>query len=338
MHKTLLIFKNKKLAGKLRSLNVWNESSGFEIGEIRCSLYREFEKYNEFELVIADKEFAIELLKQSSVKRIKLRVAICDTEADFQTARQGIVLGAKDYITVPLDVTSILSLLNRTESELSRGAAQDILTAELLLDYFESRDKGYYAYLNDLLERLKKESKNISNAAGHLKRIYERVWEEISSKYQWLDLYLNDKIFRLSDSSVPATVFEHNAVKLMTLFSEFCQLYPKHNAQLDEVISTILNYPEGDLRQKTLSSELHINSTYLSTVFLAQTDIRFVDYVNTVKLKRAAWLLLNTNLEIAEVAKRLDYKDKSYFSKLFKRQYGSAPSLFRIPPDYDFQI
>ena len=78
--------------------------------------------------------------------------------------------------------------------------------------------------------------------------------------------------------------------RIMTLFSEFCELYPAHNEQLECVINEILNYPESDLRQKTLSANLHINSSYLSTVFLAQTGIRFVDYVNIVKLKRAASL------------------------------------------------
>ena len=33
-----------------------------------------------------------------------------------------------------------------------------------------------------------------------------------------------------------------------------------------------------------------MNSSYLSTVFATQTGMRFVDYITTVRLKRAGWL------------------------------------------------
>ena len=55
-------------------------------------------------------------------------------------------------------------------------------------------------------------------------------------------------------------------------------------------------------------------------------------------LGRVAWLLLNTTLSVTEIASRLEYKDNSYFSKLFRQRYGMAPSIYRMPLNYDFQI
>ncbi len=69
----------------------------------------------------------------------------------------------------------------------------------------------------------------------------------------------------------------------MHSFLEFSELYPAHGEGLDDILLYILNRPEGDLKQKTISEELYINRSYLSTVFAAQIRVNFVDYVNTVK-------------------------------------------------------
>ena len=73
-------------------------------------------------------------------------------------------------------------------------------------------------------------------------------------------------------------------------------------------------------------------------MFAAQIRINFVDYVNTVKMKRAAYLLKHTKMKVIDIAGTLDYKDMGYFLKRFKAKYGVTPSQFRIPETYEFQI
>lgn len=94
---------------------------------------------------------------------------------------------------------------------------------------------------------------------------------------------------------------------------------------MQDVILYILNNPESDLKQKTIASKLYMNSSYLSTVFATQTGMRFVDYITIVRLKRAGWLLKNTEMKITEIALRLDYKDVGYFRNFSK----SNTALFR---------
>ena len=126
---------------------------------------------------------------------------------------------------------------------------------------------------------------------------------------------------------------------ICAFFEEYCSLCPlTANAKIREVILYILNNPENDLRQKRISSELYINSSYLSTVFAAQTGIRFVEYITNVKLKRASWLLKETDLKIMEIAERLDYRDIGYFSRLFKKKYNMTPTEYRLPEGYNYQI
>lgn len=121
-------------------------------------------------------------------------------------------------------------------------------------------------------------------------------------------------------------------------FVEFSELYPVHGEGLDDILLYILNRPEGDLKPKTISEELYMNRSYLSTVFAAQIGVNFVDYVNMVKMKRAAFLLKHTKMKIIDIAGVLDYKDMGYFLKRFKAKYGVTPSQYRIPETYEFQI
>ncbi|MBR1422793.1 MAG: helix-turn-helix domain-containing protein [Ruminococcus sp.] len=336
MYSVMLLMDNKKLERELRSLSVWGEASCFEITASTSKL--SMEELSGCELIIAEKTMGLQLLRKAQLHRKQLRVVLCSYDKDFDSARQGMVLGAYDYITMPFDLPQIHSMLGRAESELRVDEVSDIIALEQIIEYFYERNDDFYSYFNTMLDRLLSGSEDMLRSAEKLGRLYENIWEELSERHQWFDLYISDGLFRLERPYTDREQFDSNASRIVSLFKEFCELYPHHSEQLEEVITTILNYPEGDLRQKTLAAQLHINSTYLSTVFLAQTGIRFVDFVNSVKLKRAAWLLINTTLGVTEIAIRLDYKDSSYFSKLFRQRYGVAPSLYRMPPSYDFQI
>jgi two-component system response regulator YesN len=124
----------------------------------------------------------------------------------------------------------------------------------------------------------------------------------------------------------------------LSLFKYYEKLLPNYNESLGQIISYILYNPESDLRLKSLSENLHINKSYLSTVFIAQTGIRFVDYITNIKLMRGAWLLKNTDMKVSEIALRLDYKDTAYFSKKFRQMFNITPSEYRLPDDYIFEI
>jgi len=47
------------------------------------------------------------------------------------------------------------------------------------------------------------------------------------------------------------------------------------------------------------------------------------------RIQRAGELLKHSKLKIYEVAQALGYENTTYFSTLFKRQYGVSPKQFR---------
>ena len=55
----------------------------------------------------------------------------------------------------------------------------------------------------------------------------------------------------------------------------------------------------------------------------------FTEYLNTVRLNVAKDLLITSNYNLSEIAREAGYTDLSYFSKLFKKEYGISPSKYR---------
>ncbi|MGW0196375.1 AraC family transcriptional regulator [Nonomuraea sp. NPDC003201] len=53
------------------------------------------------------------------------------------------------------------------------------------------------------------------------------------------------------------------------------------------------------------------------------------EYVLRLRLNRAKELLVSTDLPVAAVGRRVGYDDAGYFSRLFTRRTGTAPSRFR---------
>jgi signal transduction histidine kinase/CheY-like chemotaxis protein/AraC-like DNA-binding protein len=53
------------------------------------------------------------------------------------------------------------------------------------------------------------------------------------------------------------------------------------------------------------------------------------EYLRIIRMKKAAELLANTNLNVSEVSYKVGINDPFYFSKCFKAQFGKSPSQFQ---------
>ncbi|WP_433323851.1 AraC family transcriptional regulator [Spirillospora sp. CA-294931] len=53
------------------------------------------------------------------------------------------------------------------------------------------------------------------------------------------------------------------------------------------------------------------------------------DYVLTIRLNQAKELLVTTDLAVASIARRVGYDDPGYFTRIFTRRVGTAPSEWR---------
>jgi two-component system response regulator YesN len=348
MYKVMLAFDNYELLKEVENLHIWGDVSEFNIVKVvrdGNSAYSEMRK-QKFDLVVAEINLsgldALQLLRMSKSESLCDHIVLCSEFSNFDYARHGIILGAFDYFVKPFDENLFYSMFSRIKNEAYANGALEILYTEKLISYFENHDNGIYEYIDNMLSKIYSSGNNELDSHRSVQQIYKTVVEEIFDKNDWLDLYISQESMFAPDLIMEGNSNSykmHYRNKLYFLFDEYLTLFPNtSNDKIKEVILYILYNPESDLKQKTIADNFYINSSYLSTVFSAHTDIRFVEYLTIVKMKRAGWLLRNTNMKIVDISSRLYYKDIGYFARLFKKHYNTTPSEYRIPENYSFEI
>ena len=101
--------------------------------------------------------------------------------------------------------------------------------------------------------------------------------------------------------------------------------------RINSVIKSIHKYMESN-RPVTLAAMAKVaNMTpeAFSSYFHKTTRKKFIDYLIEVKLSRAKNLLLNTNLQIWDIAERSNFTNLSNFNRLFLKHYKMSPRDFR---------
>ncbi|MCZ0703718.1 YesN/AraC family two-component response regulator [Natronobacillus azotifigens] len=96
-----------------------------------------------------------------------------------------------------------------------------------------------------------------------------------------------------------------------------------------EAIEYIDEYYYADLSLKKVAAHVHLNPSYLSTLFKDELKLSFVEYLTRVRIQRAKQLLLTTDLNVTEIAEKVGYSTPKYFNKVFKEQEKVTPSGFR---------
>jgi ligand-binding sensor domain-containing protein/signal transduction histidine kinase/CheY-like chemotaxis protein len=101
--------------------------------------------------------------------------------------------------------------------------------------------------------------------------------------------------------------------------------------RLMELIESKMEDP--DFNVSTLVEQIGMSQTVLYKKIKALTDLSITDFIKSQRLKRAAQLLQENQLSIAEVAYSVGFNDRKYFSKEFRKQYGVAPSEYHQKTD-----
>ncbi|MCD2425407.1 response regulator [Niabella pedocola] len=100
----------------------------------------------------------------------------------------------------------------------------------------------------------------------------------------------------------------------------------KFMERLMEVIEANLNNPEFHV--SALAREVGMSTAVLYKKFNALTQMPIGEFIKSLRLKKAALLLRNDKLNIAEVAWEVGFNDRKYFSKEFKKFFGQTPSEY----------
>lgn len=173
---------------------------------------------------------------------------------------------------------------------------------------FTLNDAKYYCYYlsnqcKDILnyylgQNNTKSSASVQNVVSRLFRI-----EELKEYY--LQFFLN-----ITEMLRPKSIYAQDDV------IENVQTYIRHNYQ-------------KSLTQDFIASLFYLNRSYLSTLFRQRTGMKFIDYLNHVRIDKAAELLQTSDRKMYQISKAVGYDNPKYFFRIFKKKMGCSPEQYR---------
>ena len=124
--------------------------------------------------------------------------------------------------------------------------------------------------------------------------------------------------------------------KLIRLFSQKFQVEPTEillpdadKTFLEKTIRVIEeNIAESTLNIDFLASEMNVSRTQLYRKLKALTDLSGNQFIRLIRLKRAAQLLAQNQLNIAEVMHETGFSNYSHFNACFREQFKKSPKEF----------
>ena len=101
----------------------------------------------------------------------------------------------------------------------------------------------------------------------------------------------------------------------------------------DILVRETLKYIDAQYKTATLgkiAEEYHQSLSGLSKVIKQETGYNFQELLMRKRFQKATKLLLETNLQVEEIAVSVGYENVSYFYRQFKHRYGMTPRQYRI--------
>lgn len=137
MYNVLLVDDDKVVRYYLKKMNLW-ERYGFTISDEASDGYEALNKVclSHFDLAFVDIKMprmnGIEFLKELKKNKSDLCVVFISGYSDFAYTRQGIILGAFDYMLKPVEEEALIDVLSRVNTFLENKNCENEINKKLL--------------------------------------------------------------------------------------------------------------------------------------------------------------------------------------------------------------
>lgn len=340
MYSIMIVDDREIFRRQLKRFPAFRESTAFSIdyeaqnGEEALDILHK----NKVDMVITDIRMpimdGIELLKRIKDENLCSCVVFLSEYAEFSYARQGLQMGAFDYLVKPISDEAVRDLLARAESLLSAGrnAWLDVTDAqkERIAQFIMDNDDYARKLCGDIASGIAAGSAGDTVAAEALGGLLHDVGELILKHRDYLrELIDTQTLFSFAPCSREELCarFDEKISDVMQKVNSF-RLNVK-NELIQSVSDSVLRSLGRDISLQGMADLHFVNKAYLSHLFSQETGMSFVDYVSSIRIECAKRRIASTNDKIYEIAADLKYSDTEYFSKVFKQYTGYTPSAYR---------
>ena len=161
----------------------------------------------------------------------------------------------------------------------------------------------------------------------------EIVWINTNEKNALLQKYFID-LFDVGETAnnINTQIYLSQLLRLLmaTIYclSEDFTVDPQ-KIYLNKAMSYMHENMDQPITLNTLSSNLNISNSYLTSIFKKYTNKSPIDYLINMRVEQACKYLKLSEMNIYEIAKKCGYQDQYYFSRSFKKVTNYSPKDYR---------
>lgn len=142
----------------------------------------------------------------------------------------------------------------------------------------------------------------------------QKLMERIGGQKQSLSYFSVDEIAADVDGAIEKICGEYARI-----------LENKHDliARVKDMVNR--NY-RNDLSLNKIAQLFYLTPSYLSRVFKQEMGTNLNSYITAVRMEKAEQLLKATDGKVTDIARMVGYPEPNYFTKVFKKYTGHAPT------------
>lgn len=117
------------------------------------------------------------------------------------------------------------------------------------------------------------------------------------------------------------------------LLFEKCNSPLLHKSKQQQHVDNIKRFIDENYYKKIsmeeVSEKFYLNRNYIRTLFVKYLEVSPKQYLQSVRMERAKFMLTNTEESITLIANSVGYEDTLLFSKMFKKYTAVSPQKYR---------
>jgi two-component system response regulator YesN len=195
---------------------------------------------------------------------------------------------------------------------------------------------GHYEQALHYLEELKKEiSERPYLSYENIYRLYSRILDAAINVLLEMNITLRDvfdeKYIIYKELAKRETVDSiHQWLSIVfKKITDYIVQQNRNNEKMDQVIAYMNENYTMDLSLDMIAEQVNLNSTYLSRVFKQYTGQTIVEYLTVKRLEDSKEQLLDSHLNIKEIAQSIGYNNINSYIRYFKKYEGITPGEYR---------
>lgn len=247
-------------------------------------------------------------------------VILASTYHDFAYAKEGMRLGAVEYIEKPFSEEKLAEALELAGRFLGGNTLEDEIYDRLMHENQTARQMA--GYLTGQMQAVFPDIPLM--ARRETAAVLQGVYAKLVKRAPWLELM----------GSVDIYIGENIPEDTSRVLQEYLNIVNRYQLrEPDPVVQKMVSILKHNICRPRLldylSEQMELSKDYMGKRFRSIVGITISEYCTRLKMEQAKTMLTGTAKKVYEISGELGYTTVDYFTGLFKSYTGVTPTAYR---------